>query len=92
MSEFVLYRKYRPQTFADVTTPNLIACPVDDILYNGNMLRRLVGQHPHRDVFTFEDIKGISAQALSRNPIEAEKLLQVLVPWMQEICPPTSLI
>lgn len=79
-------------TFFDVTTPNLIACPSDDTLYNGERLRRLVGQHPHRDVFVFEEVPGISSQAFTRDADEAERLLEVVCPWLLEICPVPSLL
>lgn len=80
------------ETFFDVTTPNMIVCPNDDSLYNAERLRRLVGQHPHRDVFVFEEVSDISSQAFTRDVDEAERLLTVVSPWLLEICPPSSLL
>ena len=74
-------------TFLDVSSPNLIGCPVSDSLYNCDHLRKLVAKHPYNDVLSYREIQGIGANALCGDLAETQKALAVIVPWMLEICP-----
>ena len=73
-------------TFLDVSSPNLIGCPVSDSLYNCDHLRKLVAKHPFNDVLSYREIAGIGANALCGDLAETQKALAVIVPWMLEIC------
>ncbi len=75
------------QTFLGVSSPNLIACPVNDAVYNCADLKKLVEKHPFHDLLSFREIEGIGANALCGDPHEVQKSLEVIIPWMLEICP-----
>lgn len=77
-------------TFLDVSSPNLIGCPVNDTLYNCEHLRKLVAKHPFHDVLSYREIDGIGANALCGDPHEVAKALAVIIPWMLEICPASN--
>lgn len=74
-------------TFLDVSSPNLIGCPIDDVVYNREHLRKLVAQHPFNDMLSYREIDGIGANALCGDIEEVHKALAVIIPWMLEICP-----
>jgi pimeloyl-ACP methyl ester carboxylesterase len=77
-------------TFLEVSSPNLIGCPVDDSIYNCEHLKKLVMRHPFADILSFREIEGIGANALCGDPSEIDNALAVIIPWMLEICPSSN--
>lgn len=77
-------------TFLEVSSPNLIGCPIHDTLYNCADLKKLVAKHPFNDLLSFREIEGIGANALCGDPQEIQKALSVIIPWMLEICPSSN--
>ena len=75
------------KTFLEVSSANLVGCPVEDSVYNCEDLKKLMARHPFKDLISFREIEGVGSSALSGDPHEVDRVLAVVIPWMLEICP-----
>ena len=71
-------------TFTEVSSSCLVCSPVDDTTYNHDHLRRLIQSHPEAHSIAYREINGIDTTALCSNPGDLARLMEVVVPWLQE--------